>query len=43
MSVRLVDIRKEFPDPEREGGTTVAVKDMNLAIRDGEFITLLGP
>lgn len=43
MSVRLVDIRKEFPDPQREGGKTVAVKDMNLEIRDGEFVTLLGP
>ena len=43
MSVRLVDIRKEFPDPEREGGIMVAVRDMNLEIREGEFITLLGP
>ena len=43
MSVRLVDIRKEFPDPEREGGVMNAVVDMNLEIRDGEFLTLLGP
>jgi len=43
MSVRLVDITKEFPDPEREGGVMLAVKDMNLEIRDGEFVTLLGP
>ena len=43
MGVRLVDITKEFPDPEREGGIMLAVKDMNLEIRDGEFITLLGP
>jgi len=43
MSVRLADIRKEFPDPEREGGKSVAVRDMNLEIRDGEFLTLLGP
>jgi iron(III) transport system ATP-binding protein len=43
MSVRLVDIRKEFPDPERPGGMTLAVRDMNLEIADGEFVTLLGP
>ncbi|TXT41883.1 MAG: iron(III) transport system ATP-binding protein [Spirochaetes bacterium] len=43
MSVRLVDIRKEFTDPQREGGRTVAVKDMNLEIKNGEFVTLLGP
>ncbi|HEY9055401.1 MAG TPA: ABC transporter ATP-binding protein [Rectinemataceae bacterium] len=43
MSVRLVDIRKEFPDPEREGGIMTAVADMNLEIREGEFLTLLGP
>ncbi len=43
MSVRLVDIRKEFPDPERQGGVALAVRDMNLEIADGEFVTLLGP
>jgi iron(III) transport system ATP-binding protein len=43
MSVRLVDIRKEFADPEKQGGIMVAVRDMNLDIREGEFITLLGP
>jgi len=43
MSVRLVDITKEFPDHEREGGIMRAVKEMNLEVRDGEFITLLGP
>jgi iron(III) transport system ATP-binding protein len=43
MSVRLEGIRKEFADPGREGGTLVAVRDMDLAIREGEFVTLLGP
>jgi iron(III) transport system ATP-binding protein len=43
MSVKLIDIRKEFPDPEREGGIMNAVVGMNLEIRDGEFLTLLGP
>jgi len=43
MSVRLVGINKEFPDPERSGGIMLAVRDMNLEIREGEFITLLGP
>ena len=35
-SVQLVDIIKEF-------GDTVAVKDLNLTISDGEFFSLLGP
>lgn len=43
MSVRLVDITKEFLDPERAGGKMLAVQDMNLEILDGEFVTLLGP
>ena len=43
MSVRLVGIRKEFPDPGRPGGVALAVRDMNLEIADGEFVTLLGP
>lgn len=43
MSVRLEGIRKEFTDPEREGGVLVAVRDMDLDIREGEFVTLLGP
>ena len=43
MSVRLVDITKEFADPERSGGIMLAVRDMNLEIKDGEFVTLLGP
>ncbi len=43
MSVQLVGINKEFPDPERSGGIMLAVRDMNLEIREGEFITLLGP
>jgi iron(III) transport system ATP-binding protein len=43
MSVRLVNITKEFADPEREGGKLVAVRDFNLEIQEGEFVTLLGP
>ncbi len=43
MSVRLEGIRKEFTDPEREGGVLVAVRDMDLDLREGEFVTLLGP
>lgn len=43
MSVKLVNITKEFVDSEREGGKLVAVRDFNLEIRDGEFVTLLGP
>jgi len=43
MSVRLVNITKEFADPEREGGKLVAVRDFDLEIQNGEFVTLLGP
>jgi len=43
MSVRLVNITKEFADPEREGGKLVAVRDFDLEIQEGEFVTLLGP
>lgn len=34
--IRLVKLRKEF-------GKVVAVNDLSLEIRDGEFIALLGP
>ncbi|MCX7774829.1 MAG: ABC transporter ATP-binding protein [Spirochaetaceae bacterium] len=43
MSVRLIGITKEFQDPEREGGKLLAVRDFNLEIGEGEFVTLLGP
>lgn len=43
MSVKLVHISKEFPDLEREDRKMLAVRDMNLEINEGEFITLLGP
>jgi len=43
MSVRLINISKEFSDPEREGGKVRAVRDFNLEIAEGEFVTLLGP
>ncbi|MEN6600106.1 MAG: ABC transporter ATP-binding protein [Rectinema sp.] len=43
MSVRLINISKEFPDPEREGGRVLAVRDFNLEVAEGEFVTLLGP
>jgi len=34
--IELINLRKEF-------GSTIAVKDMNLTIEDGEFIVLVGP
>lgn len=34
--VRLVDVTKKF-------GKTTAVKNMNLGVRDGEFVTMVGP
>ncbi|GAA5438982.1 ABC transporter ATP-binding protein [Deinococcus caeni] len=38
--VSIRDLQKVFPVP---GGETVALKDANLSIRKGEFISLIGP
>jgi len=43
MSVKLVNISKVFPSPERPGGQLLAVQEVNLEIHDGEMVTLLGP
>jgi len=40
VNIRLQRFTKEFSVP---GGTEVAVDDIDLEIRDGEFVTLVGP
>lgn len=40
--VRLVGVSKVFPTPEGTG-ETVAVNNIDLAVADGELVTLLGP
>ncbi|WP_276273185.1 ABC transporter ATP-binding protein [Haloarcula litorea] len=39
--IDLDTIRKEFSDPD--AGTIVAVEDLDLTVRDGEFLVLVGP
>ena len=43
MSVKLVNISKIFGDQGNAQKKVVAVKDVNLEIKDGEMVTLLGP
>ncbi len=43
MSVKLIGISKVFRDPNNPQGKVVAVKDINLEIKEGEMVTLLGP
>ncbi|GAB6908902.1 conserved hypothetical protein [Desulfosarcina cetonica] len=40
--IRLENIRKAYHDPET-GRTTVALSDVSLAVKTGEFACLLGP
>ncbi|TAK11872.1 MAG: ABC transporter ATP-binding protein [Anaerolineae bacterium] len=42
-SVRLVNVTKQFPVPEKGQADVRAVEDISLDIREGEFFTLLGP
>ncbi len=41
-SVSLCNLNKRFPDPTTKQ-EVAAVKDLNLEIRDGEFLVLVGP
>ncbi len=41
-SVTLTKLRKAFPDAQ-SGKEVVAVNDLNLEVRDGEFLVLVGP
>ncbi|MDB8800979.1 ATP-binding cassette domain-containing protein [Romboutsia sp. 1001216sp1] len=40
MSIKLINVGKIYKSGEVE---TVALKDINLEIKDGEFIVILGP
>ena len=42
-SVTLSHLFKRFPAPGRGSAQTVAVNDLNLDIRDREFMVLVGP
>ena len=44
MEITLKHLTKKFPsDPKRNKPDTVAVKDLNLTIKDGTLVGLLGP
>jgi iron(III) transport system ATP-binding protein len=43
MGVKLVNITKIFQDLHHPGKEVVAVRDVNIDVNDGEFVTLLGP
>ena len=40
-AIELINVSKRFPNPG--GGEVVAVNDVTLQVRDGEFFSLLGP
>ena len=41
-SVSLLNLRKTFLDA-KSGDEVVAVNDLNMEVRDGEFLVLVGP
>ena len=44
MEIKLKHLTKSFPgNPKKNIPDTVAVKDLNIEIKDGELIGLLGP
>ena len=44
MEIRIKDLTKIFPgDPKKQIRDTIAVKDMNFTVPDGELVGLLGP
>src|SRR5512135_2911793 len=42
-AVELMDVVKEFAEPDKKGEAFAAVNHVNLQINDGEFFSLLGP
>ena len=40
-AIEMIGVSKQFPAPD--GGVVVAVNDVTLRIKDGEFFSLLGP
>jgi spermidine/putrescine transport system ATP-binding protein len=43
FAVEVRDVTKRFPGPGGPGNEVVAVDDVTLQIRDGEFFSMLGP
>ena len=44
MEIRIKDLTKIFPgDPKRNIRDTIAVKDMDFVVPDGQLVGLLGP
>ncbi len=43
MSVKLVNLTKVFADPSRPEKSLAAVRNVNMEVKEGEFVTFLGP
>ncbi len=43
MSIELVNIVKKFKNPDAPNQEIVAVKNVNLEVKEGEMVTFLGP
>ena len=43
LAAPMVSIRTVSKTFTRRGGATVALRDVNLTVADGEFVSLLGP
>ncbi len=43
MSIKLVNIVKKFKNPDNPTEEIVAVKNVNLEVKEGEMVTFLGP
>lgn len=41
--VKIITLNKQFANPENPSKTVHAVRDVNLAIKKGQLVTLLGP
>ncbi|HTM78430.1 MAG TPA: ABC transporter ATP-binding protein [Devosia sp.] len=42
-AVRIVDLNKQFANPEAGGKPVMAVRNINLQVEPGQLVTLLGP
>ena len=44
MEIRIKELTKIFPgDPKKNIRDTIAVKDLDFVVKDGELVGLLGP
>lgn len=43
MSIKLINIVKKFKNPDAPNQEIIAVKNVNLEVKEGEMITFLGP